>query len=134
MRLFLTLGEYEDAKKIIDEYQVDEVIIAIENNERADLKRYYKHLAEKEVNVKMMPDKVDILSGSVRTNNVMGTPLIEIHPGLMNPWQQNIKRLIDVFLSLSALIIFSPLILYSCHQNKIFIQRKNIFFAGKNWP
>ncbi len=31
-----------------------------------------------------MPDKVDILTGNVRTTNVMGTPLIELHTGLMN--------------------------------------------------
>ena len=53
-----------------------------------------------------MPDKVDILSGQVRTTNVMGTPLIEIHTGLMNAWQQNIKRQVDVILSVSGLLFF----------------------------
>ncbi len=122
------LGNIEDAKAIIDQHQIGEVIIALQNNERIRLEMILQHLAEKEVNVKMMPDKVDILSGSVRTTNVMGTPLIEIHTGLMNPWQQNIKRLADVVLSISGLIILSPIILYTAIRTK-FSSKGKIFFS-----
>jgi exopolysaccharide biosynthesis polyprenyl glycosylphosphotransferase len=123
-----TLGRIEDTKKIIDEYQIGEVIIAMENHERPSLERILQNLAEKEVNVKMVPDKVDILSGSVRTTNVMGTPLIEIHTGLMNPWQQNIKRLVDILLSTSGLVILSPLILYTAIRTK-YSSKGKIFFS-----
>lgn len=122
------LGNIEDAKNIIDQYKIGEVIIALQNNERGLLEKILQHLAEKEVNVKMMPDKVDILSGSVRTTNVMGTPLIEIHTGLMNPWQQNIKRLTDVLLSISGLIILSPLILYTAVRTRL-SSKGSIFFS-----
>lgn len=121
------LGNINDVHKIIDEYEIKEVIIAIEKNERTGLEKIIQHLNEKEVNVKMMPDKVDILSGAVRTSNVMGTPLIEIHLGLMEAWQQNIKRLIDVLVSACGLIILSPLILYSAVRTK-FSSKGNIFF------
>jgi polysaccharide biosynthesis protein PslA len=123
-----TLGEIEDTKTIIDEYQVGEVIIAVQDHERLGLERILQNLAEKEVNVKMVPDKVDILSGLVRTTNVMGTPLIEIHTGLMNPWQQNIKRLVDILLSSFGMIILSPLILYAAIRTK-FSSRGKIFFS-----
>ena len=121
------LGNINDVHKIIDEYDIKEVIIAIEKNERTGLEKILQQLNEKEVNVKMMPDKVDILSGAVRTSNVMGTPLIEIHLGLMDAWQQNIKRLIDVLVSTCGLIILSPLILYSAVRTK-FSSKGNIFF------
>jgi polysaccharide biosynthesis protein PslA len=122
------LGNIEDAKNIIDQHKIGEVIIALQNNERGRLEKILQHLAEKEVNVKMMPDKVDILSGSVRTTNVMGTPLIEIHTGLMNPWQQNIKRLTDVLLSISGLIILSPLIVYTAVRTRL-SSKGSIFFS-----
>lgn len=121
------IGNINDAHKIIDDYNIKEVIIAIEKNEKAILEKILQQLNEKEVNVKMMPDKVDILSGSVRTTNVMGTPLIEINLGLMEPWQQNIKRLIDVLVSGSGLIILSPLIIYTAVRTK-FSSKGNIFF------
>lgn len=51
----------------------------------------------------------DILSGSVKMNAIFGAPLIEIYPDLMPKWQQSVKRLIDIFVSLSVLIICAPL-------------------------
>ncbi len=121
------IGSINDIEKIIDEYNIQEAIIAIETDERTGLEKILQQINEKEVNVKMVPDKVDILSGAVRTNNVMGTPLIEIHLGLMDAWQQNLKRLIDVLVSIGGLIILSPLILYSAVRTK-FSSKGSIFF------
>ncbi|MDP4283460.1 MAG: sugar transferase [Bacteroidota bacterium] len=123
-----SLGDFTDIKTIIDQHQIKEVIIALHYTERENLEMILQHLAEKEVNVKMMPDKVDLLSGSLHTTNIMGTPLIEIHTGLMNPWQQNIKRLVDVILSLSGLILLSPLIIYTAIRTKL-SSKGNIFFS-----
>jgi len=113
------LGLIGSAPAIIDEYNIREVIIAIESGEKGRLETILQLINEKEVNVKMVPDKVDILSGAVRTTNVMGTPLIEIHLGLMEAWQQNIKRLIDVSASLFGLTILSPLIIYAAVRTKL---------------
>jgi len=68
-------GTINDVHKVIDELNIKEVIIAVDRN-RAGLEKILQQLSEKEVGVKMMTDKVDILSGAVRTTNVMGTPLI----------------------------------------------------------
>lgn len=133
------LGNIARIKTIIDQYAISEVIIALHHNERDQLEKILQALAEKEVNVKMMPDKVDILSGSVRTTNVMGIPLVEIHTGLMNPWQQNIKRLTDILLSVFGLIIFFPLMLYTAIRTKlsskgtIFYSQQRIGYKGKTF-
>jgi exopolysaccharide biosynthesis polyprenyl glycosylphosphotransferase len=122
-----SLGVIANAHKIIEDHNVKEVIIALENNEKVRLEKILQLLNEEEVNVKMVPDKLDILSGAVRTTNVMGTPLIEIHLGLMDAWQQNIKRLIDVLASVFGLIILSPLILYAAVRTK-FSAKGEVFF------
>src|SRR5205085_6157678 len=113
------LGNIESIDRIIDENQVEEVIIAIEKNERKDLEKILQRLSEKEVNVKIIPDNVDILSGAVRTTNVMGVPLIEVHTGLIKAWQQNIKRLLDVLISILLLIILSPFLLFTALKVKL---------------
>ena len=131
------LGNIQSVQKIIDDNNIKEVIIAIEENEKNELEKILEQLNEKEVNVKMMPDKIDILSGALRTNNVMGTPLIEIHLGLMDAWQQNIKRLIDVIGSLCGLVLLSPLLIYSAirttlsSKGKIFFAQQRIGLRGK---
>jgi exopolysaccharide biosynthesis polyprenyl glycosylphosphotransferase len=133
------LGSITSAKIIIDDYAITEVIIALPNNERDELEKILQTLAEKEVNVKMMPDKVDILTGTVRTNNIMSIPLIEIHTGLMNAWQQNIKQLLDVVLAAVGLIALSPLILYTAIRTKlssngsIIFSQERVGFKGKKF-
>jgi exopolysaccharide biosynthesis polyprenyl glycosylphosphotransferase len=125
------LGTIANMVTIIDEYHVEEVIIAIEQNEKRELEKILQLLAEKEVNVKIVPDKVDILSGTVRTGNILGTPLIDIHLGLMDAWQQNIKRLIDVLISVCGLLIFSPLILYAAVRTKFSSKGKTLFLQQR---
>lgn len=131
------LGRLNKMKNVIDELAISEVIIALQNEERDELEKILQILAEKEVNVKMMPDKVDILSGNVRTTNIMGTPLIEIHTGLMNPWQQNVKKLVDIILSVFGLILLSPLLIFTAIKTKlsspgkIFYSQKRVGYKGK---
>lgn len=66
-----------------------------------------------------MSDKVEIISANVRRANNLGTPLMEVHIGAMNTWQQNIKKLVDILLSVSGVIILSPLILYAAIRTKL---------------
>jgi lipopolysaccharide/colanic/teichoic acid biosynthesis glycosyltransferase len=75
----------------------------------------------------MVPDKVDILTGNVRTSNVLGLPLIEIHTGLMNARQQNIKQLLDVLLAVLGIIILSPLIIYTAIRTRLSSKGSIIF-------
>lgn len=106
------LGNITQLNEVILEQNVTEVIIALPYRQRHGLEKILQYLAGKEVNVRMMPDKVDFLGGWVRTTNVMGTPLVQLHTGLMQAWEQNIKRLVDVIVSVLGMIILSPLIAY----------------------
>lgn len=69
--------------------------------------------------VKIQPSTLDILSGSVKTMSVMGAALIDLQTGLMQQWEQNIKRLIDVLASLISLILLSPFLLYLALRVKL---------------
>lgn len=111
-------GNAADAAAIISENNIEEVIIAVEKKERGQLERVLQQLSDKDVNIKITPDTVDIISGAVQTNNVMGVPLIDLHSGLLPLWQQNIKRLIDIICSFLGIIILSPLFIYTAIRVK----------------
>ncbi len=84
------------------------------------LKNIVQRLSEKDVEIKIIPDILDILSGTVKTSNLFGALLTDIHTGLMPEWQMHIKRLVDVFFSAFALILLlSPLLLYSAIRVKL---------------
>lgn len=127
-KFLVNLGSFETVAQVIEEHQVQEVIIAVEKNERSGLELILQKLSEKEVNVKMIPDKVDILSGAVRTTNVLGVPLIELHTGLIPAWQENIKRLLDILIALSALVLLAPLILFTAVR-VLFSSKGSIFYT-----
>jgi exopolysaccharide biosynthesis polyprenyl glycosylphosphotransferase len=105
------LGDIRSIKGSIAENHVEEVIIAIESSEHESIGRIIGELDGTEVSIKIIPDMYNILSGQVKMTNVFGTPLIEIYRNIMPVWQQTIKRVFDIGISLAVLILFSPLYL-----------------------
>jgi len=131
------LGVLEDLEKCIDEHQIATVILATSKNNQKTIDKMINRLSEKDVVIKIQPDMMDILSGSVKPNNVLGSMLIDIRTDLMLDWQQNLKRLIDVLLSLFAGIILTPLIMLIAirvrlsSKGPILFVQERIGFKGK---
>ena len=106
------LGSLEEIDSIIEKYEVEEVIIAIESTEHHRLSEIIEILGYKPVEIKVIPDMFDFLSGLVRTNAIFSSPLLDISTGLIPPWQENIKRLMDIAFSILATFFSLPLILF----------------------
>ncbi|MBL7701305.1 MAG: sugar transferase [Ferruginibacter sp.] len=115
----VNLGNADNANAIIRQNKIEELIIAVEKKERSQLEKILQQLSNTEVNIKLTADTVDIISGSVKTNNVLGIPLIELQSGLMPQWQQHIKRLLDITASIFSLIILFPLFIYTAIRVKL---------------
>lgn len=105
------LGEYTEISEIIKDNKVQEVIIALESWEHEYLKQMVNDLADLGVIIKVIPDMYDILSGHVKMNTILGTPLIEIKHSEIPDWQIAVKRFIDVTTSVIVLVCFSWLYL-----------------------
>lgn len=105
------LGRVLDIKHVITDSEIDEVIIAIETSEHHLLQSIMNELEGERVNIKIIPDMYDIISGTVRVNHILGPPLIEIKTQIMPAWQQSVKRIIDVLFSIFVMIVGFPLFL-----------------------
>lgn len=101
------LGELSHLKEIIQRYEVEEVIIAIESFEHENLGKIVNDLDTENVIIKVIPDMYDILSGSVKMTSIFGAPLIEISREIMPAWEQSMKRIIDIVVSFIVLTAFS---------------------------
>ena len=136
-KLIPKLGSVDQLEKIIDENHIQLVVIAMEKSEQLLLASIINRLSEKDVEIKIQPNILDILSGSVKTSNVMGAALIDLQTGLMPEWQQNIKRLIDVAVAVTGLVLLFPLMLYSALRVKlsskgpVFFSQERIGYKGK---
>lgn len=107
------LGGFSDLEKIVTEQQIRLVVLALDKSEKKQLESLINQLSDLDVDVKIVPDALDILSGSVKTSSILGAVLTDIKTGLMPEWQQNIKQVIDAFAALLGLILLSPLLLYT---------------------
>lgn len=131
------LGTIDQLEKIIDENNIQQVVLAMEKSEQLLLENIINRLSEKDVEIKIQPNTLDILSGSVKTSNVLGAALIDLQTGLMPEWQQNIKRLIDVVTALLGLTLLSPLIIYVALRVKfsskgpVIFSQQRIGYKGK---
>jgi exopolysaccharide biosynthesis polyprenyl glycosylphosphotransferase len=131
------LGNIDALETIIDVNHIHQVVVAMEKSEQPLIENIINRLSEKDVEVKILPNTLDILSGSIRTSNVLGALLIDLKTGLMPDWQQNIKRVVDVVTAVLGLIILSPLFLYIAIRVKlsskgpIFFTQERIGYKGK---
>ncbi|MCS3800161.1 sugar transferase [Niastella sp. OAS944] len=105
-------GWLHEMEKVIDEGAIQLVVIALEKEEKVHVEKIVDRLSELDVEVKIVPDVLDILSGSVKTSNLSGAFLTDIKSGLMPQWQQNIKRVIDVAIALIGFVLLLPLMIY----------------------
>ncbi len=105
------LGKYHELPRLIKEKKIEEVIIAVESGDHKDLENILSLLEDTPVNVNIIPDMYDILSGSVKMNSIYGVPLIRVNHEIMPDWQFSIKRLLDIVVSLIALLLLLPFLL-----------------------
>lgn len=106
------LGHITELPQLINKHQIEEVIIAIETSEHEQIGKIINHLQGKNTIIKVIPDMYDILTGSVRMSSFYGAPLIQISHEIMPAWQQNVKRILDVFVSIVGIIMLSPLYIF----------------------
>jgi len=131
------LGMVKDLPNAIQQYKIDEVIIAIETSEHPRINEIINLIADQKVVIKIIPDMYDILSGSVKMNHVMGAVLIDIHPYLMLPWEYILKRSMDLFVSATFLLLLLPLYIFLAikvrlsSSGPIFYQQERVGFQGK---
>jgi len=131
------IGELSNLKEVIQKYKIEEVIIAIESFEHENLGKIVNELDNENIIIKVIPDMYDILSGSVKMSSIFGAPLIEISREIMPAWEQSVKRIFDVSVSLFVLVAFSWVYLILAiavklgSKGSIFYSHERIGWHGK---
>jgi exopolysaccharide biosynthesis polyprenyl glycosylphosphotransferase len=103
-----TLGVLSDIPDIIRRYDVSEILIALEQNEKQMVLDVIKYCSGANVHLKIMPDTYEIVSGLARTNEIYGVPLIEVMPEIMSPAARLTKRIIDIGIAVVLLLLLLP--------------------------
>ncbi len=133
------LGVVSDLHRAIQDNDIEEVIIAVESADHKVLETLLNELEGYDLIIKIIPDTYDILSNKVKTNNIFGTPFMELKTDIMPKWQKRIKRGLDVVLSIFALIlllpafIIIPILIKSGSKGKVIFKQKRIGLHGNEF-
>jgi len=131
------LGNIDFLKRFILTERVEEVIIALESTEHHALEGIINKLEGVQVIVKVIPDTYDLLSGTVKISSLYDEPLLQISHNILPIWQKNVKRVMDVVVSLLFMTLFSPLYLFAAlgvklsSKGPVFYSHERVGLHGK---
>jgi exopolysaccharide biosynthesis polyprenyl glycosylphosphotransferase len=136
---FRKLGTFSQIVPIVKQYNIDTVLVSIPSNEHDKLYDLMKYCEGENVEFLLMPDFLEMITSSVRVQEIDGIPFLKIKSLPMNVWNSMLKRAFDIVFSLSILIAISPLlIIFSIlikltSKGKIFYYQERISLAGKKF-
>lgn len=102
------LGGEDALKGAIQSGRIREVLISTDGAHHERLLNITSEAAELGCMVKIVPDLYEIVSGQARTHQIYGSPLIDVSPQLMQPWEEIAKRTTDIVVSALALGLGAP--------------------------
>jgi len=104
------LGNYSKISTVFRQKGIEEVIISLDEQSPDEVLNIVAHGENPRISFKVIPEMYDVISG-LKTEEVIGHPLIKLFPEHMLPWQWLMKRFMDFILSAISLLILSPLFL-----------------------
>lgn len=105
------IGHLDQIRSIIDEHQIQDVLVALEPERREDLVSVISKVDFPDITLKLLPDFYQLVSGLNKTNQIFGMPLVEVSPEPMPLWEKTTKRLLDIIVSILALLISIPFLI-----------------------
>jgi len=107
------LGDLSSLDRLIKDYEISEVLIALETADKDKLFEIIRFSSSGKVNMKILPDTYEIVSGLAKTHQLYGVPLIEVMPEIMPYGSKLFKRVLDVLISIFLLVVLMPLLVLS---------------------
>ena len=105
------LGSVTNLHIIIEKYRITDILIALEFKEEEEIFKLVSAAGSFDVDFSILPGPADVLSGRMMFNHLYGFPMIRILAEPIPPWEKNVKKMIDIVVSLMIIVVFSPLFL-----------------------
>jgi len=126
------LGNIEDLKSIIKKEKIEIVLVASGQKDENVLLNTLNYCTDENVNVKIMPELYEVITGMAKTQQIYGVPLIEVKKELISLPSRFIKRVMDIIISIFVLCLLSPLLLIIMMLIK-FTSKGPVFYIQKRF-
>ena len=114
------LGKIDNLMIILPENRLDEIAITLGLSEYARLEEIVNLCEKYGVHTKFIPDYNQIIPTKPYTEDILGLPVINIrHVPLTNTFYAAMKRVMDIAGAICAIILFSPIMMFSVIMIKL---------------
>ena len=135
-----TLGDYGDLTPLLAEHAIDLVMVADLNPTRGALLDLVNSCEKEMVHLQVIPSCFQVLLSGLHLETTSGVPVLGISRlPLDSPWNQLLKRAIDVAGALVGLVLSGPLIavfgtlVYLESPGPIFYRQRRLGLDGKHF-
>jgi len=132
-------GTYSDIPSAVTRHGVSGLIIGRVSSSPNEITRILDYCGELKVDIFMVPSLMDVISGHFKTNQIFGVPLMVLLHDHMPAWEAQVKRIMDIFVSLGVLTLGAPVLLATALLIRITSPGKAIYTQervgrnGKNY-
>jgi exopolysaccharide biosynthesis polyprenyl glycosylphosphotransferase len=105
------LGDVDQIEAIVQEHDVDEIIVNDDGENTEETLRLIDFCKTLNVNVKVTSELFDVVARKMNTEKYIDVPVIDVSSHYNNSITLTMKRVIDITISIFALIVLSPLII-----------------------
>lgn len=106
------IGVAADLRQIINQYQVDEVVIALpDDTDHNEILWLISECERGRVTIRVYPDLFQIMAGPVSIGEMGGIPILTVRDIALTGWWRTAKRMLDIVGAAGGLVFFSPMML-----------------------
>jgi exopolysaccharide biosynthesis polyprenyl glycosylphosphotransferase len=105
------VGRVGDLPRLVTQLGVDQVFLALPASQRDRLLHLIKLCEDENLEFKIVPDLLEVMSTRVAANAIDGLPLVGIRRSQLTGGAAALKRFIDIVVSAIFLVLFSPVML-----------------------
>ncbi len=132
--------DLDNLKAFLDsDNNIEFILISMEPSNRKKVLEIMDLISRYDVRMMIIPDFFQILSGLVRSQQLYGVPLMEVFPQLMSPFTQVVKRVMDIAVSLTVLVIGLPIMFLVAiavkldSKGPVFYKQKRVGYRGREF-
>ncbi len=104
------LGTYSDIPGIVSALRVDGMIVSHVSASANEILRITSYTSDLRVPIYMVPSLRDVITGHLKTHQIFGIPLMVLLVDHMPAWQAQVKRILDIFVAVTLLIVSAPIL------------------------
>ncbi len=136
---YMVRGTYSDIPQVVRREKISGLIITHVSASPNEIQKILEYCGDVKVDIYMVPSLMDVISGHFKTHQIFGVPLMVLLKDHMPAWQAQIKRLVDIAVSVSILLLGAPFwlllaaVIKSTSRGSAIYKQERVGRNGKNY-